>query len=286
MSASHPYCGACAVLTTMHGKAAAIAPPLQRALGLIVESSIDLDTDRLGTFSGEIPRIGTMGEVAIKKARMGMEATGLKLGLASEGTFGPHPYVPFVSAGMELIMLVDDERGFTVSESYTTERTNFAHAVASGIDGLGAFLGRTMFPTHGLIVEAHKPENHAPIFKGIVDRTALAQAVVFCARASADGQALIQTDMRAHMNPTRMASLRELAERLAARLSALCPACQTPGFGRTSVETGLPCSACGTATDLVLTEVFGCSVCDYKERRPRADGLEYTEPTYCPACNP
>lgn len=71
------YAGRCAVLATMHGKQAAIAPVLFDRLGLVVSTAPDLDTDQLGTFTGERPRAGTMRETAIAKAKLGMAATGL-----------------------------------------------------------------------------------------------------------------------------------------------------------------------------------------------------------------
>jgi len=42
-------------LGTMHGKAAAIAPPLAR-LGIALVVPEGLDTNRFGTFTGEVPR--------------------------------------------------------------------------------------------------------------------------------------------------------------------------------------------------------------------------------------
>ncbi|MEZ5786523.1 MAG: hypothetical protein R3D62_08665 [Xanthobacteraceae bacterium] len=60
------------MLATMHGKEVAIAPALRERLGLIVEVAEGIDTDRLGTFTGEIPRAGTIEEAAIAKARLGM----------------------------------------------------------------------------------------------------------------------------------------------------------------------------------------------------------------------
>jgi len=79
----------------MHGKERAIARPIFHHLGLALKPAMNLDTDQLGTFSGEIPRRGALLEVALRKARLGMRAPGLPLGLAGEGTFGPHPAVPF-----------------------------------------------------------------------------------------------------------------------------------------------------------------------------------------------
>ena len=54
-----PYCGRVAVLTTKHGKERAVGRPLRAALGLIVAVPEEIDTDLLGTFTGEVERVGT-----------------------------------------------------------------------------------------------------------------------------------------------------------------------------------------------------------------------------------
>jgi hypothetical protein len=101
----------------MHGKEQAIAPVFLAILNVIVAPAEGVDTDALGTFSGETPRRGTMLETAIAKARLGIERARLPFGIASEGSFGPHPLFPIIPAGFELLALVDDERGTTVHES-------------------------------------------------------------------------------------------------------------------------------------------------------------------------
>jgi len=53
----------------MHGKERVFARPLRVALGLELVVPEGLDTDRLGTFSGEVERVGSPWEVAIRKAR-------------------------------------------------------------------------------------------------------------------------------------------------------------------------------------------------------------------------
>lgn len=55
---AHPYQGRRATLATKHGKLALIGPVMFRRLGLEVETA-DVDTDVLGTFSGEVPRQGS-----------------------------------------------------------------------------------------------------------------------------------------------------------------------------------------------------------------------------------
>jgi len=148
----HPYAGRSAVLATMHRKEEAVAPALLSTLGLLVVPARGLDTDQLGTFSGEVPREGSMLDVAMRKARLGMSATGLPLGIASEGTFGPHPAIPFFPAGLELLVFVDDARGIVVHESFIAETTNFDHLAVLPGEALESFLERVGFAAHGLIV--------------------------------------------------------------------------------------------------------------------------------------
>lgn len=282
-----PYAGRRAVLATMHGKEAAIAPILLDRLGLVVVTAQDLDTDAFGTFTGEVPRAGSMRDAAIAKARLGMAATGLPIGIASEGSYGPHPHLPLVPGGIELMVLVDDERHIVVSESLVEHKPVHAHAFASTGDGLGAFLERIGFPAHAVTVKAADPLfDVGPIFKGVRDREELGSAITRCAVQSLDGRALVQADMRAHMNPTRMASLVRLASAFAERVACMCPACGMPGFGQVDVDTGLPCAGCGESTRLACQRVFGCVACAQRETRPRDDGRTHADPAHCPLCNP
>ena len=286
MAAEHPYAGRRAALATMHGKERAVAPAMAEALGLVVEPTAGLDTDRLGTFSGEVPRPGTMLETALAKARLGLAASGLDLALASEGSFGPHPVVPFLAGGIELLLFHDAGRGLTVHETLVADATNFAHLAVAPGEPLDPFLAKAGFPAHALIVRPNRGERTLFLAKGLADRAALDRAVAAAAAASADGRALVETDMRAHLNPTRMGTIAELARRLAARLACLCPACAAPGWGRTDVARGLPCGLCGSPTEHVLTEIFGCAACPHREERPRRDDLREADPMHCPVCNP
>ena len=282
----HPYAGRTAVIATMHRKEETVAPALMSTLGLIVTSTPGLDTDQLGTFSGEIPRDGTMLDVALRKARLGMSAAGVPLGLASEGSFGPHPAIPYIPAGMELLVFVDDERGIVVTESLITEKTNYDRLVVLPGAASDEFLQKIDFPTHGLIVRPNEGEVASALAKGIVDPDSLRRAIEAAAAVSSDGRARMETDMRAHFNPTRMESLAILAERLAQRLARQCPACGAPGFGRTGSRAGLLCEDCGAPTELVLAEILGCPACDYTEERSRGDGLQRAPVQHCPLCNP
>jgi hypothetical protein len=280
------YAGRHAALGTMHGKEGALAPPLrqQLGLGLVVPQ---IDTDRFGTFTGEIPRIGTMRDTAIGKARAAMAASGLPLGLASEGSFGPHPSLIVVPAAIELLVFVDDERHLVVAETLVSLETNYSRSLADHAEGATRFLDRCGFPDHAVIVRPSLPRDGEDIvFKGIRDPVAALRAVDVCKAASLDGKAQLETDMRAHMNPTRMRVLQQLAARLSLRLSVACPACKSSGFGLVDRRRGLPCGDCGEATTLPFTEVHGCAKCSYVEVRPDTTATAFADPKWCPACNP
>ncbi len=281
-----PYCGREAVLATKHHKERSLGRPFRAALGIVVTVPDDLDTDMLGTFTGEVERVGTPREVAIRKARMGMRASGIPLGLANEGSFGPHPRVPFIASDHEVLAFVDEELGITVVESILTEDTNFGHSSARTVGDLADFMKRARFPSHALIVRPNDGLKLDVLVKGITDCDDLDRAVIRCAAASADGMAHVGTDMRAHVNPTRQRAIRRVAFRLARRLASLCPACGTPGWGITGTEKGLPCRGCGTPTEWVKHEIFGCAQCDCTDARPRRDGRREAEEGQCPLCNP
>lgn len=103
------YAGAEVALLTRHGKAGVIAPAPEGPLGCRVRLDDGYDTDRLGTFSREVPRRGSQLEVARTKARIGMERTGLPLGLASERAFGPDPCAGLFSWNVEYSLAVSLE---------------------------------------------------------------------------------------------------------------------------------------------------------------------------------
>ncbi|MGF1454290.1 MAG: DUF6671 family protein [Alphaproteobacteria bacterium] len=280
----HPYRGARAALATMHGKDAAIGPPLVERLGLVIFVPEKMDTDRLGTFSGDVERPGSLVETGIAKARMGLVATGTSLGLASEGSYGPHPQMPFLPAGFEVLVLIDTQRNLTLVERLMEPACVFAHETVTPETDLSDFLNRCHFPDHGLIVRAETLPG--PVVKGIQDPAVLSDAIAAVCRASSQGTALVQTDMRAHMNPTRMKTLRRLAHRLADRLACLCPRCGAPGFGLMDVERGLPCGLCGAPTRVVRLEIHRCSACDATQRCVPADTPAKADPAQCNLCNP
>lgn len=270
--------GSTVALATKHGKAAVVAPPFEALGARIVVAAID--TDLLGTFAGDVPRPGDALAVVAEKARRGAAALTRRYGLASEGQFGPDPALPFMARGVEHLALVDTDRDLVWVETVAGPETNFARHVGDPA-GVERFLARIGFPEHAVLVRPADWTPGDPFVAGIADRDVLAAAL----KRFGPGAA-IDTDMRAHLNPTRRAMIARAADALARRMAVACPACGTAGFGRVAVRRGLVCSACGTPTGLVAAEIHGCVACGHREERPRPDGRAAADPADCPICNP
>ncbi len=280
-----PYNNKTCLIATMHSKEKAIFPAFFDFLGLkIVQAKID--TDQMGTFTGEVQRKGDALTCVREKCELAMKESKFNIGIASEGSFGPHPFSPFLASDLEILYFIDQEKGFHLHQTLLSAKTNYCVEAISDHQRLKTFCDQALFPSHGLIVRPNQSQINTPIFKGIQSFDRLEEAFFKCCSLSADGKASVETDMRAHMNPTRMGVIKELADSFAKRLATPCPLCDNPGWGIVGNQKGLECQMCGSETDMVRTEVFGCPKCSHKEERPRQDGLTKAEPQYCGLCNP
>ena len=284
--ATRPLAGETAVLATMHGKEQVIAPLLERFLGVRVVVPPWLDTDRFGTFSRDVARVGTPLDTARAKIRAGFELLPqARVGLASEGSFGPHPQVPFLAWGSEQVVLVDRASGLELVGRHEAPAPHFVHAQVHDVDAALAFAARVGFPRQGVIVMGVVDGQPAPavaLAKNAYDRDTLIAAV---RRAlAAGGTAALETDMRAHRNPHRMRCIRRATIDLLRAWRSPCPACARPGFVVSARRPGRPCGGCGAPTRQVLADERRCAGCGHVDQRLRDDGP--ADPAHCDACNP
>lgn len=276
-----------AVIATMHGKERVICPVLTQALGLNCIVPSEFDTDRFGTFTREIERTGSQLDAARAKIKAAFEwSPDIRVAVASEGSFGPHPAIPFAPLGRELVLLVDRQTGLEIVGHNATMDTNFAHVVVDDPAGAFAFADRTHFPEHGLIVIGCRGDQPAPdiaLRKGIVAPDELEQAIRETIKLC--GAAFIETDMRAHFNPTRMQAIERATLDLVRRFQSRCPVCDYPGFDVTERVPGLPCEWCGEPTQVIKAEVLSCGACGHRTERSATDRVT-ADPGRCDACNP
>ena len=278
-----PYSGRRVALLTQHGKERVIAPVLDAALGCRVEWVGGFDTDTLGTFARDIPRAGTQLEAARRKARIGMELSGLPLGLASEGAFGPDPMAGLFPWNVELLVFIDDERGIEVT-GMAQQATRFAHLLTDDWEQAVQFARQAGFPEHHLVVRP-QDQDDPRIEKGLAGWAALEAAFNQARGEAENGRVFLENDLRAHAHPTRMDVIRLAAADLAAKLNSLCPACGTPGFQVMERLSGLPCADCGAPTREIRADIHGCLKCAHRETHARA-GVEHADPGRCDYCNP
>jgi len=100
----HPYANERIGMATIHAKELAVAAPFRRLLGAEVVVAHGLDTDALGTFSGEVPRPDALIETCIMKAELAFRSLDVDCAIASEGSYGPIERVPLVASGVEIMI--------------------------------------------------------------------------------------------------------------------------------------------------------------------------------------
>lgn len=275
----HPYNGIQAVIATKHNKGQLVSPIFQKLS--IAISSVDVDTDQLGTFSGEIPRVGTPKEVVLKKARLGLKSDSNLFATASEGSIGPDPTIPFVQSDIELMAWIDDKNGFELVESYRSFEITAERIELESGDPIDKFLVSADFPNHSLIVKSK--DSGGEVFKGInqLNDLELAMQSLF----KNHKKIIIENDLRANHSPSRQKNIAAAAEKLVARLANLCRKCQLPGWGSVAGLYGLNCESCGQMEDKAVKGVVnGCVSCDYKEGS--LNDKKFITAAECSFCNP
>jgi len=277
------FLGRRAALLTMHGKEQAILPPLEKVFGDSVVVQNQFNTDIFGTFSREILRPGTQREAAVMKAEKAIELSGLEIGISSEGSFVSHPAIPLLPWNMEMVLLIDKKEQLIISGEHGTAATNYAQRTVSNLAEAESFAKQALFPEHWVIV---RPEcdSHSAIQKNISSWQGLADAVKSAQAKSNSGLVFIETDMRAHANPTRMAAIAKAAESLAQKLLSCCPSCGVPGFSVINMERGLPCEWCDIPTEEVKAYIYGCQKCGYTQMFPVE--IAKARAGRCSQCNP
>ena len=270
------------VVATMHKKEEVIAPIIENELGVNCFVPSNFDTDILGTFSGETPRKLTQLETVRQKCLWAMELSKCDLGIASEGSFGPHPTLFFVPSDDEFLIFIDKKNDVEIISRKLSTETNFNGQEIHSIEELQEFAEKIKFPSHGIILKSEEKELDSikKDFKNWKELEIAYQSI------NKNGRAFAETDMRAMNNPTRMVIIEQATQELIKKINSICPDCSHPGFSVTEVLPGLPCELCGMPTQSTLKHILSCKNCDYQEERHCPKGKNYEEPMYCSFCNP
>lgn len=271
------------VIATKHEKEKVIAPILEKELGVKCLTISNLDTDQLGTFSGEVERKDDPITTARKKCSMAMELANCDMAIASEGSFGMHPKIFFIPADDEFLIFVDKKNDLEIVVRELSTETNFNASEIHAIEELQLFAEKAKFPSHRLIIRKSK-DDFSEIVKGISELEHLIK--IYNHFRSTYGIAYIETDMRAMFNPTRLKVIENATKKIVKKIKSLCPECSTPGFGITDAKNGLRCKLCNLPTKSVLSYIYECRKCSFK-LEDKYPNKKFTEdPIYCYYCNP
>lgn len=271
------------LVATKHEKEKVIAPIFENELGVHCFVDHNLDTDLLGTFTGEVKRSDDPITTARKKCLAGMELTNCDMAVASEGSFGPHPTLFFAPADDEFIMFIDKKNDLEIIVRELTTETNFCGSEVSSEEELKMFATKANFPSHALILRK-SIDDYGMIKKGITTWPDLLNA--YHEIKSLNNKAYIETDMRAMHNPMRMKVIQKVAEKLVKKINSFCPKCEKPGFGITDVKPGLPCELCDFSTNSILSYIYQCQNCSHQIEEKYPNGKKTESPQYCDVCNP
>lgn len=271
------------LIVTKHKKEVVLAPLFENNLGVKTFLCENFDTDLYGTFSGEIERKEEPVNTVRKKCLEAMDLYGCDLGIASEGSFGPHPFIPFMPGNEEFVIFIDKKNHLEIIGRELTSETNFSGKEIKNWKELEDFAHRAKFPSHALILQI-KEKAARQIKKGISDWDTLKSCHY---RLNRKGHSLfVDTDMRAEYNPTRMKTIEKAGQSLVEKIQSCCPHCKTPGFSVTKKEQGLPCSLCGSATRSIRNFIYECHKCTFRREEKFPQERYSEDPEHCDLCNP
>ncbi|MBD2446577.1 hypothetical protein H6G76_05250 [Nostoc sp. FACHB-152] len=275
------------VIATMHQKEKVIAPLLENELNIKTIVPANFNTDAFGTFTREVKRPGNQMEAAKLKAEAALKITGETLAIASEGSFVPHPLVPYIYSNREIVIFLDKENKIEIIGEEFSIETNFNHQIVENIQEAYDFAKKVGFPEHGLVIYwEDAAKNSLEIIKGITTEAKLQETINTAFKNAVDGKVNLETDMRAHHNPTRMKNIEKATLDLIKKIKSLCPQCSAPGFAITERTAGLPCEMCAMPTNLTLAVIYQCQKCGFKQEKLFPNGREFADPAQCMYCNP
>ncbi len=264
-----------ALIVTKHGKERVITPLLQRTFAMQVELLL-LNTDVHGTFTGEVPRVGSAKETLQRKIADAFPFTDRgDIVVASEGTFFQDMLGP---VDIELVAI--HEVGFEspivgVCRSYNSNAARFQVCDEVTVQRAIAAIG---LPSHGAVLRV----DGAVFEKGIHEVQILTNlAREFLGKGTA---VEIESDMRAYHNPRRMRTIARACADAIRSACIFCPSCDEPGFCVVEAIPGAPCEWCHMPTSIAKAHRIACRCCGFEV--VSETGTPYAEQRWCPDCNP
>jgi hypothetical protein len=271
------------LIATKHKKEKVISKHFTKELGVLCEVPDNYNTDQFGTFTGEKERKLSPIDTVKEKCLAAMKKYGFDLGVASEGSFGPHPAIYFIPADEEFMIFIDKRNDIEIVVKNLSTDTNFSGRIIKNDQELLKYLNAIKYPSHGVILRKKQNSNEHTI-KDIRTLKSLKKHTKDL--VDKNGEVYIETDMRAMNNPTRMKVIEDTAIKLIKAIQSKCPNCQLPGFVPIKFISGLPCILCGLPTKSIKSEILGCKKCGFEIENLFPKNKRNEDPQFCDYCNP
>lgn len=281
-AAHHPYFQIQPVLLSLHDKTPLIACAAAE-LQWQIRADEGFDTDSLGTFSRDIPRLATQQQTALHKAKLACQRNQVRFGLGSEGSVQLDPQTGLLPIGVEMVVFYDAQLDLAVT-GIAQGPSPLQRWVLRDETALQQRIATLQLPAQQYVLfagELTDGSHTAPVAKGIAS---VQQLQDLCAPLWPNGAVTLETDYRAHACPARRPLIEAAARDLISRLHSQCPHCQAVDFSIRQKKSGLPCAACHAPTPQVKAWVRQCQACGFAQDEPVATSM--ADPQYCPFCNP
>ena len=265
-------------LLTQHGKQHQIQPGINQ-LGWNLIHTQGYDTDKLGTFSGEVARQLSPLECAQKKAEIACSLTQAEYGLGSEGSFSPSSF-GFGTANLEIIACVN-RSGKLMAIGYheALVMVDSITLTSAADDALEMYLNNLPEKQASIIMVAG-----TPLAKGVCDKQRIASCLTSLPEHAFKQGVEVSYDLRAHLCPERQKNISAATNDLTKKLNAHCPQCGEIGFWPEHIEAGLLCQWCHQPTKVTKAHIAKCNHCGFHQYQPVEE--EFANPQYCHYCNP
>lgn len=279
---SNFYTGYSLGIFSMYGKESVISPLMYANLKVSSKVPENLGAELMNKIAFDKPKIGTTADRAREKANLAVNLTGCQLGIASEASFVANTDDPSVINHEEVMVLIDTKNNIEIRSSILTTETNYLKCDISSLDELAHFANKVGFPSHGIIMTAGTYPD-VVTYDNMHSWDTL-QRQFFNLLSNYD-VVNIEADMRARQNPTRMKIVKEACQKLIVKLNHVCYKCGTPGMELDEERAGLPCMLCENPTKGILSHIYKCQKCGWKEEQFYPNKRRLENPIYCDPCN-
>ena len=133
-----------------------------------------------------------------------MDLSALEQGVASEGSFGQDPLMGMFPWNTEIVVLIDASRDLEII-GVAEGKSNLAHLLTTDWDAVKVLAERAKFPDHHLVLRPDGQDD--PRIREGIATWAQVHTIFDWALSQPDtGMVFLETDVRAHTNPTLVQS--------------------------------------------------------------------------------